>query len=109
MQSEPYIDNLTYKKSRFTWKHLVVPIACGLIIPPLLSIGIVIFVAQPVKNEGNGMAPTIKSGDKIFLSKRVSNLQRGDVVVLHFPLDKSKSFIKRIVGLPYETISIDAN
>lgn len=109
MQTEPYIDNLTYKKSRFTWKHLVVLIVCGLIIPPLLSIGFVLFIAQPVKNEGNGMAPTIKSGDKVFFSKRVSSFQRGDIVVFYYPLNKSQSFIKRIVGLPNETIRIDAN
>ncbi len=100
---------MTIQTSRFTWRHIVLLLACSFILPPLLSIAFILFVAQPVKNEGRTMEPVIKSGDRIFLKKRVSTIQRGDIVVFHFPLDQSKSFIKRVVGLPDETISIDGN
>ncbi|HXG64185.1 MAG TPA: signal peptidase I [Blastocatellia bacterium] len=67
----------------------------------------VVFVAQPVKIEGVAMSPTLNHGDRVFLGKNVNKLSRGDIVVFHFPLDTDKSFIKRIVGLPGETIRMD--
>jgi signal peptidase I len=63
---------------------------------------------QPLKVEGAAMSPTLNNGDRIFISKRVGLLQRGDIVVFWFPDDPSKSFIKRLIGLPGETIDMDA-
>ena len=75
----------------------------------LLPVLFVIFVAQPVKVEGAAMSPTLNNGDRIFISKRVDPLQRGDIVVFYYPKDTTKSFIKRIVGLPGERIGIDSD
>ncbi len=65
------------------------------------------FIAQPVRVQGKAMLPTLKDGDRIFVSKHFGKLQRNDIIVFRFPLDPSKSFIKRIVGLPGETIRMD--
>ncbi len=61
----------------------------------------------PVKVQGTAMSPTLNNGDKIFISRRVEEIKRGDIVIFFFPRDTSKSFIKRVAGLPGETISID--
>src|SRR5438132_1266304 len=79
----------------------------------LLAIGlalvIIVFLYQPVKVEGTSMAPLLSDQERIFINKfvyRFEPIQRGDVVVFWYPLDHSKSFIKRVVGLPGETVEI---
>jgi signal peptidase I len=79
-------------------------IVAAFIIYKLISLFIISFIIQPVKIEGNAMLPSLKPGDKIFVSKSVGNLQRGDIVIYKFPQDPSISMIHRIVGLPGETI-----
>lgn len=74
-----------------------------------LLIVVFIFLYQPVKVEGNSMNPLLSDQERIFINKFVYHFEpidRGDVVVFWYPLDRSKSFIKRVVGLPGETIQI---
>ena len=68
----------------------------------LLSSGCV----ETARFEGRSMVPTIKDGDKILLTTDLENLKRGDIISFKFPEDKRKVHIKRIIGLPYETIEI---
>ncbi|MBI2600925.1 signal peptidase I [Candidatus Daviesbacteria bacterium] len=70
---------------------------------------IYLFVAQPHKVSGLSMFPTFNNGDYILTDKltyRFNQPQRGDVIVLKNPRDESQDFIKRIIGLPGETIKI---
>jgi signal peptidase I len=69
---------------------------------------IVIFLVQPVKVEGTAMLPTLSNGDRIFVGKQVESIHREDIVVFWFPDNPSQSFIKRVVGLPGETLRIDS-
>jgi signal peptidase I len=74
-----------------------------------LALVIIVFLYQPVKVEGTSMAPLLSDQERIFINKfvyRFEPVQRGDVVVFWYPLDHSKSFIKRVVGLPGETVEI---
>jgi len=61
---------------------------------------------QPVQVQGKSMEPTLKQGDRIFISRNVEQLERGDIVIYRFPKDESKSFIHRIIGLPGEEVVI---
>ena len=61
---------------------------------------------QPIKIEGMAMAPALNDGDRIIIDRGFEKLERGDIVVFLYPADQSKSFIKRIVGLPNETVEI---
>jgi signal peptidase I len=70
---------------------------------------IIVFLYQPVKVEGTSMAPGISDQERIFINKLVYHfepIQRGDVVVFWYPLDRTKSFIKRVIALPGEMIEI---
>jgi signal peptidase I len=74
-----------------------------------LALVIIVFLYQPVKVEGTSMAPLLSDQERIFINKfvyRFEDIHRGDVVVFWYPLDRSKSFIKRVVGLPGETVDI---
>src|SRR5260370_11684127 len=70
-----------------------------------LALVIIVFLYQPVTVEGTSIAPLLSDQERIFINKfvyRFEPIQRGDVVVFWYPLDHSKSFIKRVVGLPGE-------
>jgi signal peptidase I len=74
-----------------------------------LALVIIVFLYQPVKVEGTSMAPLLSDQERIFINKfvyRFEPIQRGDVVVFWYPFDHSKSFIKRVIGLPGETVEI---
>jgi len=76
----------------------------------LLIAGVVIvFLYQPVKVEGTSMMPRLVDQERIFINKFVYQLEpitRGDVVVFRYPFDQAKSYIKRVIGLPGETVRL---
>jgi signal peptidase I len=61
---------------------------------------------QPVRVEGMAMKPNFNDGDRIIIDRSVGELKRGDVISFLYPKDKSKWFIKRVIGLPGEKIEI---
>lgn len=75
---------------------------------------VVVFVVQPVKVEGTSMLPRLHDGERIFVNKLIyydeyrwaPKVDRGDIVVFWFPDDPSKSYIKRVIGLPGDTVEI---
>src|SRR3990167_3188833 len=86
--------------------HLIDFIQSVVVIGAIFAL-IYLFVAQPHKVSGNSMIPTFKNGDYILTDKltyRIRSPQRGDVIVLKNPRNENQDFIKRIIGLPGETI-----
>jgi signal peptidase I len=84
--------------------------ARDLVIAAALAAVIIVFFYQPVKVEGTSMAPSLSDQERIFINKfvyRVGVIERGDVVVFWYPLDRSKSFIKRVIGLPGDLVRIE--
>ena len=80
------------------------------IIALIIVIPIRIFVAQPYIVAGSSMYPTFKDGHYIIvdeLSYRFNPPKRGDVIIFRYPKDPSKFFIKRVIGLPGETVVIN--
>ena len=74
-----------------------------------IAIFIVIFIVQPVKVEGTSMQPQLVDQERIFVNRfiyRFKDVRRGDIVVFWFPKDRSKSFIKRVVGVPGDHVEI---
>ena len=57
-------------------------------------------------NAGNAMAPTLQDGERLAVTSIVEPLERGDIVVFRYPVDESKTFVKRIVGLPGDEIGV---
>jgi len=78
------------------------------LIAVLIVAPIRLLVAQPFIVSGSSMTPTFANGEYLIvdqLSYRFHEPERGDVLIFRFPGDTSKFFIKRIIGLPNETIS----
>lgn len=87
-------------------------IATFAILTLLIVIPIRVYVAQPYIVSGGSMDPTFTNRDYLIvdqLSYRFNTPKRGDIIVFHFPLELSKFFIKRIIGLPEETITVNKN
>ncbi|MBU1292982.1 signal peptidase I [Patescibacteria group bacterium] len=76
----------------------------------IIVVPIRVFVAQPFIVEGESMHPTFAGGDYLIvdqLTYRLSEPKRGDVAIFRYPNNPSVFYIKRIIGLPGETVHID--
>jgi signal peptidase I len=89
----------------------------------LLALAIMIlmgvFVVQPVVVEGTSMLPQVHDGERLLVNKLIyykfselqkmglwPGLERGDIIVFWYPKNPDQSFVKRIIGLPGETVEI---
>ncbi|KKW37730.1 signal peptidase I [Candidatus Adlerbacteria bacterium RIFCSPHIGHO2_01_FULL_54_23] len=81
-----------------------------IIIAAAIVIPVRIYVAQPFIVSGASMEPTFDNGEYLIvdeLSYRFNGPERYDVVIFRYPRNPSEFFIKRIVGLPNETVHIN--
>ncbi|MBU4057726.1 signal peptidase I, partial [Patescibacteria group bacterium] len=68
-----------------------------------------VFIAQPFVVFGESMSPTFENGDYLIIdqvSYKFNTPQRQQVIIFKYPNDTTKFFIKRIIGLPNETVEI---
>ncbi|NYF80940.1 signal peptidase I [Granulicella arctica] len=80
-----------------------------LMVSVVVSAFIILFLYQPVRVEGTSMLPVLQDQDRLFINKiayRVGNIEHGDVVVFLYPHDHTKSYIKRVIGLPGDDLRI---
>lgn len=83
-----------------------------IVITAIVVLPIRIFVAQPFVVSGSSMSPTFENGEYLIvdqLSYNFSEPARGDVIIFRYPINPEKFFIKRIIGLPGDTVKIDGN
>lgn len=81
----------------------------AIVIALVMALVLRAFVVQAFKIPSLSMYPTLKIGDRLFVNKfvyRFRDPQRWDIIVFKYPEDPSKDFIKRLVGLPGETVEI---
>lgn len=86
------------------WDFLKIIIIAAIIVLPIRY-----FLFQPFIVKGDSMVPNFHSGDYLIvdeISYRFSAPHRGDVIVLKYPLDTTQRFIKRVIGLPGETVDV---
>jgi len=84
-----------------------------LIIVVFILIGV--FAVQPVVVEGTSMVPQLHDGERLLVNKLVyyniesvswGHINRGDIVVFWYPKEPDKSYVKRVIGLPGETVEV---
>jgi signal peptidase I len=82
-----------------------------LMLSVLIALVVILFLFQPVRVEGTSMMPSLVDQERIFINKfsyrlGLTPIHRGDTVVFWFPGDPSKSYIKRVIGIPGDTVEI---
>lgn len=88
----------------FIWEIVQIVVIASVIVLPIRY-----FLFQPFIVKGESMSPNFKPGDYLIvdeISYRLSDPQRGSVIVFKYPKDTTQKFIKRIIGLPNETVEI---
>jgi signal peptidase I len=81
----------------------------NIVVIVVIVAGIRIFLISPFQVEGNSMVNTLEDNEYIIINKVVYILgdpKRGDIVVFHPPNDPSKYYVKRVIGLPGDEITI---
>ncbi len=95
------------KKPNSVWEFFKAVIISILIVIPVRA-----YVAQPFIVDGASMEPNFHGGDYLIvdeLSYELREPARNEVIVFRYPLNPTQFFIKRIIGLPGETVTIKSN
>jgi len=96
---------VSQKKSSFLKDTAIFAIIALAIILPIRF-----FIAQPFIVDGSSMDPTFATNQYLIvdeISYRFEPVSRGDVIIFKYPNDTTKYFIKRVIGLPGETVEIE--
>lgn len=99
--------NIWTRRLRHAWQNVrtvVIALAIALLIR--------YFIAQPFLVSGASMEPNLHNGNFLIIdeiSYRFEEPARGDIIVFHYPNQKQEYFIKRIIGLPGESLTISGN
>ena len=92
------------KASAYFWETIRFAVVTLLIVIPIRA-----YVAQPFIVSGVSMVPSFQNGEYLIIDELSYLLRapaRGEVIVFRYPRDPSKFFIKRVIGLPGETVTI---
>ncbi|MBI5167059.1 MAG: signal peptidase I [candidate division NC10 bacterium] len=92
-------------KKKSVWREY----AEAFVIAVVLALVIRTFVVQAFKIPSGSMLPTLQVGDHILVNKfiyKFTRPERGEIVVFKFPQDEGRDFIKRVIGLPGETVEV---
>src|SRR3989344_397886 len=104
VNAENKISEVEAKSENFWLETLRFIVVAALIVFPIRY-----FIAEPFIVSGSSMDPTFENGQYLIvdeISYRFEPPARGDVVIFKYPLDPKKYYIKRIVGLPNETLTM---
>src|SRR5450755_3589608 len=83
-----------------------------LVLSVLIAALVILFLYRPVKVEGTSMMPSLFDQERLFINQfsykfGIGDIRRGDTVVFYFPEDPTESYIKRVIGLPGDTVAVD--
>jgi signal peptidase I len=82
-----------------------------LMLSVLIAVLVILFLYRPVKVEGTSMMPTLFDQERLFINQfsykfGLGDIRQGDTVVFWYPEDPTKSYIKRVIGLPGDTVEV---
>ena len=92
------------------WGRFTLDIVETLVLAVVLFLGINAISAR-VRVDGTSMVPTLENGEFMLVSKlsyRFGDVQRGDIIVFHFPRNPEEELVKRVIGLPGDHVSVQA-
>jgi signal peptidase I len=121
-----HLDELLHQHASFARKSALRDTLENIGIAVLVALTVRSCVYEPFKIPSGSMMPTLRAGDHIFVNKfaygvqvplttkvvgedMISSIERGDVIVFRYPLDETDDFIKRVIGLPGDTIRVNGD
>jgi len=96
------------EQEKIHWGRLALDIIETLVLAVVLFLGINAVSAR-VRVDGFSMIPTLQDGEFVLVSKlnyQLGKPERGDIIVFHYPVDPKQELIKRVIGLPGDTIGV---
>lgn len=108
LDNQPQPESLTDQEQPINWKRFLLDVLETLVLAVVLYFGINAVSAR-VRVDGFSMRPTLQDGEYILINKLAYKLgqpMRGDIVVFVFPVNPEEDLIKRIIGLPGDTITV---
>ncbi len=119
------LDELLHRHASFARKSPLRETLENVSIAVIVALGLRSCLYEPFKIPSGSMMPTLRSGDHIFVNKFTYGIQlpftntvigqfvgepkRGDVIVFRYPVDEAENFIKRVIGLPGDTVRVEGN
>lgn len=120
------LDELLHQHASFARKSALRDTLENIGIAVIVALAVRSCIYEPFKIPSGSMMPTLRPGDHIFVNKFaygvqiplttkvvgedwISGIARGDVIVFRFPLDESDDFIKRVIGLPGDSIRVNGD
>ncbi len=91
-----------------SWSRVFLDILETVVLAVVLFVGINAVSAR-VRVDGYSMRPTLEDGEFVLVNRlayRFGPVQRGDIIVFHYPSDPRQELIKRIIGLPGDQVVI---
>jgi signal peptidase I len=96
-------------EEKTNWKRFALDLLETVVLAVVLFVGINLISAR-VRVDGYSMRPTLDDGEFVLVSKLSyfwGEVERGDIVVFHFPLNPDEELIKRVIGLPGDTVQVN--
>jgi signal peptidase I len=110
-RSEEITEPVQQPKSRPGWVTFLLETLQTIVLAVVLYFLIDSVVAR-VRVENISMEPTLMPGEFILVNKlafKLNDIHRGDIIVFHFPQNQKEDYIKRVIGLAGDTITVRAN
>jgi signal peptidase I len=108
-QTQPEAQPEVQPEPKEDWKRFGLDILETIVLAVILYFGINALSAR-VRVDGFSMIPTLKNGEYILINRlayKTGQPERGDIIVFSLPADNGQDLIKRVIGLPGETVQID--
>lgn len=108
-QVQPETQPETQPENQENWKRFALDIFETILLAVVLYLAINAVSAR-VRVDGTSMVPTLQNGEYILINKlayRLGQPERGDIIVFSYPDDNGQDLIKRVIGLPGDTVKIE--
>ena len=109
-QFEEQVEEQDDAQEKMKWGRFALDIVETLVLAIVLFLGINAISAR-VRVDGTSMLPTLENGEFVLVNKmsyRFADVDRGDIIVFHFPVNLEEELVKRVIGLPGDHVSVRA-
>jgi signal peptidase I len=107
-QEEKQPEVQTVAEEEIHWGRFVIDLLETLVLAVVLFVGINLASAR-VRVDGTSMVPTLQDGEFVLVNKlsyKFGEVERGDIIVFHYPKNPDEDLIKRVIGLPGDVVKV---